>query len=256
VTVKIVNRLIMILLTAILMLLILLDWKLSPIRILFAITLVTILPGYALTTAIFTNTPLGTPEKFAFSCGFSLGTVSLGGLFLNYTHWGLQSASWVILLGGISLISSVIALVRTRDEKEVDLKVGQVPFRLSQIVIMAMVAVAFGGVYLFARSGAENQSLSPTTRVWILWTDDSRTEVVLGIQNQEKVPMQYQLQLSTLQGKMYEWGSITLEAGASWEVHYKVPANVAESDFVKATLYRADAPGKVYRQVYLRRVIR
>lgn len=255
-TTKIVNRLITILITAIVMLLILFDWQLSPVRILFAIVLVTVLPGYALTAAIFTNTPLGTPEKFAFSCGFSLGTVSLGGLLLNYTHWGLQSAAWVILLGGISLISSVIALARMGNEKEVDLGVGQVPFRFSQIVVMVIVAVAFGGVYLFARSGAENRSLPPTTRVWILWTDASRTEVVLGIQNQERVPMRYRLQLNTLQGKIYEWTSITLEPGATWEIHYEVPGNVAESDFIKATLYRMDIPGEIYRQVYLRKKIR
>jgi uncharacterized membrane protein len=256
VTTKIVKRLITILITAVLMLFILLDWKSSPVRVLFAITLVTILPGYALTAAIFTNTPLGTPEKFAFSCGFSLGTVSLGGVLLNYTHWGLQPASWVILLGGISLISSVIAIVRMQDEGKIDLRVGQMPFRPGQIVIMAVVAVALGGVYLFARAGAENQSLPPTTRVWILWVDDSHTEVMLGIQNQERVPVQYQLNLNTLQGKIDEWNSIVLEPGAIWEVRYKIPANVAESDFIKATLYRANAPGKVYRQVYLRRVIR
>lgn len=255
-TTKVINRLIIILITAVLMLLTLLDLKLSPVRVLFAIVLVTVLPGYALTTAIFTNTPLGTPEKFAFSCGFSLGTVSLGGLLLNYTHWGLRPASWVILLGGISLISSVIAIARMKNEEEIDLKVGQVPFQITQIIIMAAVAAAFGGVYLFARWGAEKQSVPPTTRVWILWTDDSRTEVALGIQNQEKVPMQYQLQLSTLQGKIEEWDSITLEAGAIWEVRYEVPLNVAERDFIKATLYRADAPGKVYRQVFLRRMIR
>jgi uncharacterized membrane protein len=254
VTANIVKRLVLILLTAVLMLLTLLDWQSNPIRVLFAIALVTILPGYALTTAIFTSTPLGTPEKFAFSCGFSLGTVALGGLLLNYTHWGIQSASWVLLLGGISLIASVIALVRMKNEEQIDSKMGQVPFRLSQIVILIAVAVALGGVYLFARSGAEKQSMPPTTRVWMLWTDSTHMEVVLGIQNQEKVPMQYKLQLSTLRGNVQEWTSISLEAGATWEVHYDMPANVAASDLIKATLYRADNPGNVYRQVYLRRV--
>jgi uncharacterized membrane protein len=255
VTAKIINRLIIILITAALMLLTLLDWKLSPVRVLFAIALVTILPGYALTTAIFINTPLGILEKFAFSCGFSLGMVSLGGILLNYTPWGIQSVSWVILLGGITLIASVVAIVRMQRAKEIDLSVAQIPLRIRQIVLMGLAVAIFGGVYLFARSGAKSQSLPPTTRVWILWTDESQTEVILGIENQEQVSVQYQLQLSTLQGQIQEWSPIALDAGVTWEVHYKVPNNVAESDFVKATLYRLDDPGNAYREVYLKRII-
>ena len=254
-TAKIINRLIIILITAALMLLTLLDWELSPVRVLFAVALVTVLPGYTLATAIFINTPLGILEKFAFSCGFSLGMVSLGGLLLNYTYWGIQSVSWVILLGGISLTASVIAIVRMQNAKEVDLSVARIPLRVRQIVLFIMAVIVFGGVYLFARIGATEQSLPPTTRVWVLWTDDTHTEVVLGIQNQEKVSMQYQLQLGTLGGQVDQWSPITLADGAVWEVQYKVPNNVASSDFIKATLFRLDAPDQIYREVYLQRVI-
>lgn len=245
----------MILITALLMLLTLLDWKLGPIRVLFAIALVTILPGYAITSAVFANTPLGIQEKIAFSFGFSLGIASLGGLLLNYTRWGIQSVSWVILLGSISLIASVIALVRMKDESQVDLRVVQVPLRVRQVVLMLFGAAALFGVYLFARTGAQNQALPATTRAWMLWADDSQKEVVLGVQNQENVPMEYRLQLSTLQGQIEDWKPIKLEPGAVWEIHYAAPANVAESDFIKATLYRLDKPEQVYREVFLRRVL-
>jgi uncharacterized membrane protein len=256
VTAKIINRLIMILITAALMLLTLLDWKLSPVRVLFGIALVTVLPGYALMTAIFINTPLGILEKFAFSCGFSLGMVSLGGLLLNYTHWGIQSISWVILLGGISLVASVIAIARMTNETEVDLSVAQIPLRWRQIVLMVVAAAIFGGVYLFARAGDKSQTLPPTTRIWMLWVDDTHQEVKVGIQNEEVAPVEYKLQLSTLQGNFQEWSSITLQAGETWETSYAAPAAVAASDLIKATLYRLDDPGKVYREVYLRRVSR
>ena len=246
----------MILITAALMLLTLLDWKLSLVRVLFAIALVTILPGYALTTAIFISTPLGIMEKIAFSFGFSLGMTSLGGLILNYIPWGIQSVSWVVLLGGISLIASVIAIARMQISKGVDLSVVQVRLRLREIILMVLAAGILGGVYLFARTGAEHRALPPTTRVWILWADDSQSKVLLGVQNQERVPMQYRLQLSTLQGQIQEWDPITLEAGATWEVQYETPPNVAESDMIKATLYRLDTPGRNYREVYLRRVAR
>jgi hypothetical protein len=246
----------MILITALLMLLTLLDWKLSPIRVLFAIALVTILPGYALTSAIFANTPLGIQEKIAFSFGFSLGIASLGGLLLNYTRWGIQAVSWVILLGSISLIASVIALARMKDESQVDLRVVQIPLRVRQIVLMLFGAAALFGVYMFARTGAENQPLPTTTRVWMMWVDEAHTEVTVGVQNQENVPMEYRLQLSSLQGQLEDWAPLTLEPGETWEIHYAVPANVAESDFLKATLFRSDQPNDVYREVFLRRVLR
>lgn len=246
----------MILITAALMLLTLLDWRLSPVRVLFAIALVTILPGYALTTAIFINTPLGIMEKVAFSFGFSLGITSLGGLLLNYTPWGIQSMSWVVLLGGISIIGNFIAIARMKDESKVDLGVVQVPLQLNQLILMLIGTVILGGVIFFARAGAEKLTVPPTTRLWILWTDDSRTQVKLGVQNEEGVPMQYRLQITTLQGQVQEWSPISLEAGGNWEVQYEPPENVAESDFIKGTLYRLDAPEKSYREVYLRRVVR
>jgi hypothetical protein len=67
--------------------------------------------------------------------------------------------------------------------------------------------------------------------------------------------MEYRLQLSTLQGQIEDWKPIKLEPGAAWEIHYAAPANVAESDFIKATLYRLDKPEHVYREVFLRRVL-
>jgi hypothetical protein len=140
--------------------------------------------------------------------------------------------------------------------KGVDLRVVQVRLRLREIILMVLAAGILGGVYLFARTGAEHRVLPPTTRVWILWADDSQSKVLLGVQNQERVPMQYRLQLSTLQGQIQEWDPITLEAGATWEVQYETPPNVAESDMIKATLYRLDTPGRNYREVYLRRVVR
>lgn len=253
---KIVNRLSTILITAVLMLLTLLDWQLSPVQVMFAIALVTILPGYAITTAIFVNTPLGITEKLAFSCGFSLGMTSLGGLLINYTPWGIQSASWVVLLGGVSIIGNVVALARMKDEAQVDLRVVHVPLQVKQIVFISLAAAIMIGSYQYARDGAESLSLPATTRIWINWTDETQTNLVLKVQNLENMSMKYQLQISTLGGVVQNWPDITLDPGAVWEDYFEMPPNVAESDFIKAILFRVDSPGNVYREVFLRRVLR
>jgi uncharacterized membrane protein len=238
------------------MLLTLFELDISPVGVLFAIGLVTILPGYAITTAIFINMPLGIMEKIAFSFGFSLGMTSLGGLILNYFPWGIQSSSWVILLGGISILASGLALVRMKYTEEVDVRVVHVPLRADQILLMLLAVAIMVGAYVYARVGARENSLPSPTRMWMLWDGDSRTEVVLGIENQDSAPATYRLVLSTLQGQIHEWTEITLAPGTVWEVRYEVPSSIAESDFIKAVLYMSNAPESEYRQVYLRRVSR
>lgn len=255
-TAKVTNRLIIILLTAVLMLLTLLEWELGFVRILFAIALVAILPGYAVTTAIFVRYPLGFAEKVAFSCGLSLGLAAVGGLLLHFTRWGLQSASWVVLLGGITLIANGLALIRIRPTANVDLSVIQVPLRLYQLLLMVLAGVVITGAYLTARAGAENRSVPRYTQVWLLWTDEAQTAVTLGIHNHETVPRQYRLQLSTRQGQVQEWPVVTLAAEETWQTQYTPSAPISEADFIKATLYRLDISEDSYREVYLRRIAR
>jgi len=254
---KKVNRLIMILVTAVLMLLTLLNWQLSAVRVVFAIALVTILPGYALTTAIFVNQFLGFAEKVAFSCGFSLGLVALGGLALNYfPRLGVSSVTWVILLGGVTLFFSWVALARMRDETKVDTSTIEVPLPISQLVLMILAGGIIMGAFLTARAGAENRPSTPFTQVWLLWADESQSDVLLGVQNQEGVTRQYRLQISMRQGVLQEWETITLEPGETWESRYTPPPNITETDFIKANIYRLDMPQDIYREVYLRHVAR
>ncbi|HRQ37983.1 MAG TPA: DUF1616 domain-containing protein [Chloroflexota bacterium] len=255
-TAKVTNRLIMILVTAVLMLLTLLDWELGAVRVLFAVALVAILPGYALTTAIFVKYPLGFAEKLAFSCGLSLGLAAIGGLLLHFTPWGLQPASWVMYLGSITIIANVLALGRMQQTAQVDLSVIQVPLRLHQLLLMLLAGGVLMGAYLTARAGAENRPAPPFTQLWLLWADEAETQLQVGIQNQETAVRQYRLELSNRQGQMQEWPVITLAAGETWQTDFASPPIIGETDFIKATLYRLDAPQEIYRQVYLRRVVR
>jgi uncharacterized membrane protein len=255
---KAVNRLIMTVITAAVMLFTLLEWDLLPLRILFAVSLVTILPGYALASAIFVDTPLGIMEKVAFSCGFSLGMTSLGGLLLNYTDWGIQLTSWVVLLGGISLVANLIALARMRlgPRAAVDLKVVGVPPRLHQIALMALAVIIMSGAYLSARTDAESRQGPPSTLLWMRWTDDSQTEVVIRVENHENFPTTYRLELAALNGNIEEWPEISLSPGEEWETQIVPPQGVAESDLIRAVLYKLDDGNQVYREVFLRQATR
>jgi hypothetical protein len=251
---KAINRLITILLTAVLMLLTLLEWELGLLHIALAVALVAILPGYALTTAIFIRHSLSFIEKVAFSAGLSLALAAVGGLFLHFTRWGLQPASWAMLLGGVTLFANGVALFRMKtDPDKVDLSVTQVPLRLHQVALMLLAGLIITGAYLTARSGAENRPAPKYSQLWILWIDETKSEVTIGVHNHELVPQQYRLQLSTRQGAIAEWPLITLAPNTTWAIWYTPPRIVGQEDFLRATLYRLDSPQANYREVYLRR---
>jgi hypothetical protein len=138
----------------------------------------------------------------------------------------------------------------------VDLRVVHIPVRLHQLLLMVLAGVVLAGAYLTARAGAESRPVPAYTQTWLLWANEAQSEIQLGIQNREGVTRQYQIQLTTYQGPVQEWPAITLAAGESWETFYATPASVTDTDLIKATIYRLDAPQESYREVYLRRVAR
>lgn len=233
------------------MVLILLEWELRFVQILFAIGLVAILPGYALTTAIFIKYPLSLIEKITFSIGLSLALAAIGGLALNFTRWGLQPASWVIFLGGITLIANALALARMTTIADVDLTVTNIPLHIQQVVLISLAGLIITGAYLTARAGAENRPVPQYSQLWILWTDDTQTEVTIGLHNHEDIARQYRIQIST-RGHIQESPIITLAPDTTWQTRYTPPPPITETDFIRATLYRLDRPDTPYREVYLR----
>lgn len=253
-TSKVVNRLIIILITAVLMILILFEWDLGLVRVLFAIGLVTILPGYALTTAIFINYPLGFIEKIAFSFGFSLGLTSLGGIVLHFTPWGMQPVLWVALLGGVALLASFVALLRMALGTEVDVSVVQMPFRLSDVILLGLAGLIIVGAYVVAREGALHRPVAPYTQLWLLWEDEEAQVVQVGFHNWEQKEVMYQLELRHSHGRVVQFPPITLPPNTTWQLTHPLPPPVVAQDFIQAALYRLDQPDQIYREAYLRRI--
>src|SRR4249919_523027 len=98
-------------LAAVAMTLALLVPEIGQARALVGLPLVLFVPGYALTAAAFPAGRLGTIERLLFSVGASLALAALAGLLLQWTALGLRPAAWVIALGNLTLVASLIALV-------------------------------------------------------------------------------------------------------------------------------------------------
>jgi uncharacterized membrane protein len=226
------------------------------IRIL-TLPLALVLPGYALTSALFPRRTLGVAERLVFSLGLSLIIVVLGGLLLNLMPFGLRASSWAVLLSGITLAASAVALARRRGQSVSApgwLRVGNVGLTWRQGLLLGLAAVIVCGAIAVSIIGAGRQSYAGFTQLWILpaGSDNTKNAVSLGVSNMEATAMEYTLTVN-LDGKVVEeWPSIDLNPNGKWEATLVLPqTGRAGAVRVEADLYRVDAPTTIYRHVVL-----
>lgn len=227
-----------------------------PGRIL-TLALVLLLPGYSLTMAIFPNRSLEVPERLLFGLGLSFVTVIVGGLVLNWTPFGLRTHSWAVLLGGITLGASAVALIRHRGESIILsrwLRMGNIGLTFRGGLLLGMALVVLCGAFAISIIGAMRQPFPGYTQLWMLPKDQGRLPytVQLGINDMESRAMNYRLVI-TIDGTVTAvWTSIDLNPNEQWERTLVLPkVNHAGAIQVAATLYRADAPLTVYRHTLL-----
>ena len=72
------------------------------------------LPGYSLIKALFPTKKMDNEERIALSVGMSLASVSIVGLLLNYTPWGIRTTSITLSLLALTITSATAALLRGR----------------------------------------------------------------------------------------------------------------------------------------------
>lgn len=227
------------------------------LRIALAIALVLVLPGYAITMAVFAARPLDHATTILFSIGLSLTVAILGGLVLNWTPEGLQASSWTILLITMTLGAGAVALARRRAlgiVKEVYPWAwgGWFPLRRWDSVFFGLALLIVAGAFHIAVIGADNQPAAGFTQLWLLPSAEGSSNVVrVGLSNGEAGVTRYRLQLFMRGTVIAEWPEIELQPHQTWEATATLPDNRADGATVEALLYRNDAPGVIYRRAQL-----
>jgi len=219
--------------------------------------LVLVLPVYALTSALFPRQVLGLPERVVFSLALSLGIVILGGLALNWAPFGLHTSSWSVLLSGITLIASAVALVRRRGQNisaSAWLRVVDVGLNFRQGLLLGLAAIVVCGAVAVSYLGAARQPFPGFTQLWILPADggSAKNTIRLGVSNMELTAMEYNLTVN-MDGKVVKvWPSIYLKSNEKWETTLVLPQTThTGTTRVEASLYQTRAPTKIYRHVVL-----
>jgi hypothetical protein len=223
------------------------------LRAALAIPLVVVLPGYAISTALFPKR-IGLGERLVFSIGLSLITTVLSGLLLHLTAWGLQPVAWSIALTGITVVACALGAIRRRKTLALIVDTPELAISMPQWAALLTSALVIGAVIGVARIPASQEGINGYTLLWLLPSDsDAAQDLQLGITSMEFLPIEYTLQLKANGQVVQEWQDITLQPGDKWEQIAVLPERYRESNVVEAMLYRQDKPDTMYRHVLLKR---
>ncbi len=217
------------------------------------VPLVVVLPGFALTAALFRQSLLTTAEQVLLSLGLSLVMAVLSGFVLDWTPWGLGTVSWLILLGSITLIAGGVAFFRPGTKRLLPASRTGLQFNRSSLrplILFSLAALIVIAALVVTRNSALNQSTPGFTQLWLL-PGNTANQVRLGFNNEEATTVTYRVQVRVANNIVREWSALTLKPSEKWETTLETLPGQSGGQAMEALLYRVDTPDKIYRRVVL-----
>jgi hypothetical protein len=212
--------------------------------------LVFVLPGYALSKALFPERPRQAAELLLLSLGLSLAVAALGGLTLNLTPWGIQARSWAVLLCLVTLAASVVAA--TRGSRVLPEAVAPWRWFLTplQSGMFAAAVLLVGGSLWVARTPAPQQPNQTYSVLWAVPASDAEPNVIrLGVDSGESETTAYLVRVVAGAQQLQEF-PIQLAPAEIWETELALSG--LTDGTLEVQLYKVSAPDVVYRRVALR----
>ncbi|SFV29950.1 DUF1616 domain-containing protein [Hyphomicrobium facile] len=215
----------------------------EAIRVLVAVPMVLLVPGYVATKVAFPREPLDL-ERLCFAVGVSLAVTVLIGLLLNVVHM-MNVAGWSLGLGGLTLVMLPFAkwgaskpepLPAFRSAQKLSLTFGS---------LLAVSAVLLSGI------GYSQLREFHFTELWMVPTQTAPT-YRLGITNQEQIAMGYDLEVVSPDAVVASWNDIPLAPGATWQRDIQLPIkrNASVEQRFTARLYKHGDPTAAMQRVW------
>ena len=224
------------------------------LRVIGALPLVLILPGYALVAACLPKQSFGWAERLLLSLGASIAVTVLLSLVMYWGGVSLQTVTWSIALAAVVLIADAIAWQRRKQLIEASSSTVDLRLNLRQAAMLGVAVVIGVAAIRIAQLPAPPENVSGYTQLWLIPTDGGNSGTYqLGVTNQEFTPMTYHIQV-TVDGQVgWNWPDVQLKPGESWTRPIVLQADRATTGTIEAALYRLDDPATIYRQVKLQR---
>lgn len=182
-----------------------------------------------------------------------IAIVTIGGIVLNFTPWGLQLHSWIVFITGVIVIQLLVALIRRTTEPSTvpSTSIHSWHFEMKPMQFVALfLAVTIVGVSIIvARTGVVNQPKTSFSQLWMV--ADASNQVNLGIKNEEQEAVSYRLVVQQGSSVIYEYPSLLLQAHETWQGVLEIEESRPTDVPIEAVLYRADEPNQAYRTVSL-----
>ncbi|MDX6636027.1 MAG: hypothetical protein QOF06_2230 [Solirubrobacterales bacterium] len=225
----------------------LVPWEI--VRLVAGLPLTLFLPGYAIVAAAFGSRELAPPKRTTLSFAVSLMVLALGSFVLNIFPFGLETASWAVLLPLVVIAACRGAALRR--ERPQRARAGRPalprPATGSLVLLALATAIALGALALAERPlPAENAK--GFTALWMLPTDKREDVVAIGVDSNQHEPRSYRLRVSLgkNQSKTYR---VALDPGGERVYEVDVPPKPSGRTHIVASLYKEGRPQKLYRRV-------
>jgi uncharacterized membrane protein len=228
-----------------------------PLRTLFGLPLILVIPGYALTALLWGRHQLGAPERAVLSIGISLALAALSALLLDWTPLGIGGGQQTLLLGLVALVAIVAVVLRDlrhRDDRR-ESGAGGAPrpfasFKWRQAILLGVAVAIVASAVAYSAHSALRPRGTGFTQSWIHMQDAKAGVVDIGLENDELQAETYRLQLTVDKRPVNEWRDVRLEPGQQWSTKLSLPESRGQG-VTELVVYRSDQPTTVYRKVQL-----
>ena len=232
----------------------------NTLRIILGIPFVLFCPGYTLMAALFTKKEgMGGIERVALSFGLSIAVVSLIGLILNYTPWGIRLEPILYSVASFILIASIIAWLRRRRLTEHERFAIQFQVTMpgwgegvwGKVLAITVVVAILATLGTLGYVIATPKVGETFTEFYILGQDGKaanypkelkvgeKGEVIVGVVNHEGKEVSYRVEVVVGSQESTEVGPVVLVNEQKWEGEVSfVPEVAGENQKVEFLLYK------------------
>jgi hypothetical protein len=225
----------------------LVPWEI--VRLAAGLPLTLFLPGYAIVAAAFGSRELAAPKRAMLSVAVSLMTLALGAFVLNIFPFGLETASWAVLLPLVVIAACRGAALRRERSQRGRAGRPALPRPATGSLVLGALAAAIAlGALALAEKPLPAENAKGFTALWMLPTDEREDAVAIGVDSNQHDFHSYRLRVSLGkdQSKTYR---VRLDPGEERVYEVDVPARAVGRTHVVASLYKAGDPQKLYRRV-------